>query len=363
MNQKSIIQQECLEAIGNKKRAGVVLGTGAGKTLLGIKHMVTKYHDTAMFLVVAPKVSIHNEWLQQAQDHGYGYLIYHIKFVTYLSLHKEPFTYDAVYFDECHNAKYKHANWMQHYKGTMLGLTGTYPKYYLAESYIVCHEYFPVAYKYTIKEGIHDKLLNDYKIYVHLLDLDSRKNFKTSRGALMSEQFNYAMWDKMISNAKTEDQKAMKRVMRMKALQSYNTKVTYAKRLLDQQTEKTLVFTDYTKQADIICEHSYHSKEKKSKENLDLFKSGKITKLSSVQQIAEGANIPDLKVGIIMHAYANEKKLSQKIGRFLRLNPNEKSVIHLLCYRNTIDTKWCKKALADFDRSKIFKYNGKTNIT
>ena len=93
-----------------------------------------------------------------------------------------------------------------------------------------------------------------------------------------------------------------------------------------------------------------------------MFKSGKINKLASVQQIAEGANIPNLKVGIIMHSYANEKKLRQKIGRFLRLNPNETSVIHLLCYNNTIDLDWCKKALQDLDKQKIFKYNGKINL-
>jgi superfamily II DNA or RNA helicase len=121
------------------------------------------------------------------------------------------------------------------------------------------------------------------------------------------------------------------------------------------------VFTDYTEQADLICDHVYHSKEPKSKEYLDLFKSGKITKLSSVLQIAEGANIPNLKVGIIMHAYANEKKLKQKIGRFLRLNPNEKSIVHLLCYDDTIDVTWCKQALRDFEQCKIFKYNGKVS--
>jgi superfamily II DNA or RNA helicase len=149
--------------------------------------------------------------------------------------------------------------------------------------------------------------------------------------------------------------------MRMKAIQSYRTKVVYAKRLLAKQTEKTLVFTDFTTQADEICDHVYHSKESKSKENLELFRSGKISRLASVLQIAEGANIPNLKVGIIMHAYANEKKLSQKIGRFLRLNPDDKSVVHVLCYKDTVDLDWCKKALKDFDPKKVIKYNGRVN--
>ena len=358
MNQKSIIQQECLEAIGNNKRAGAVLGTGAGKTLLGLKHMASKYHDVAMFLVIAPKVSIHAEWLQQARDHGLEYLIPHIKFTTYISLHKEPFDYDAVYFDECHNAKFKHAKWMALYHGTILGLTGTYPKYTKSESFVVCNEYFPVVYKYTIADGIAANMLNDYKIYVHLLSLDKAKTHRTSKGGLVSEESNYNMWCKVINDAKPKDI-MLKRIMRMKAMQSYKTKVKYAKRLMEQQTDKTLVFTDYTDQADMICEHVYHSKEKKTKDNLELFRSGKISRLASVLQIAEGANIPNLKVGIVLHSYANEKKLSQKIGRFLRLNPNEQSIVHVLCYNNTVDLMWCKKALKDFDTNKIFKYNGR----
>lgn len=357
INKKSIIQQECLEAIGNKRLAGAVLGTGAGKTLLGLKHMASKYHDVAMFLVVAPKVSIHGEWLTQAREHGLDYLIPHITFTTYISLHKQPQSFDVAYFDECHNAKLKHAEWMKWYQGIIIGLTGTYPKYKASESYKVCTHYFPIVYTYTIADGIAANMLNDYKIYVHLLDLNKARTHRTSKGGLMSEAENYNMWCRSISTAKPKDV-MLKRIMRMKAMQSYKTKVMYAKRLMEKQTDKTLVFTDYTDQADSICEHVYHSKEKNSKDNLELFRSGKISRLASVLQIAEGANIPDLKVGIVLHAYANEKKLSQKIGRFLRLNPNQQSVVHVLCYKGTVDLDWCKKALKDFDKNKIFKYNG-----
>lgn len=360
MNKKSEIQAECISAIGTRKYSGVILGTGSGKTLLGLKHMVTRYTDTALFLVVAPKVSIHQEWISQAQQHGLEFLIPHMKFITYLSLPKADYGYDFVYLDECHNAKKKHADWLRLYDGPVLGLTGTYPKYKTSESYIVCDEFCPVVYTYDISNGIDDHMLNDYRIYIHLLELDKTPAIRTKSGGLMSEVNNYKMWCKFVDQAKP-NKVMMTRIMRMKAIQAYPTKVNYAKALLKQQEYKTLVFTDFTDQADIICEHTYHTKEKNSKSNLELFKSGKINKLASVQQIAEGANIPDLKVGIILHAYANEKKLRQKIGRFLRLNPNDQSVIHVLCYNNTVDLEWCKRALQDFDKQKIFKYNGKIN--
>ena len=70
-------------------------------------------------------------------------------------------------------------------------------------------------------------------------------------------------------------------------------------------------------------------------------------------QLNEGVNILDLKQGIIMHAYGNERKSAQRLGRLLRLNPNETSIVHILCYKDTIDTTWVKKALEQYDQTKI----------
>lgn len=44
-------------------------------------------------------------------------------------------------------------------------------------------------------------------------------------------------------------------------------------------------------------------------------------------------------------------------GRLLRLNPSETSTCHVLCYKDTVDEKWVKTALKDFDESKIKYYN------
>ena len=71
----------------------------------------------------------------------------------------------------------------------------------------------------------------------------------------------------------------------------------------------------------------------------------------------EGINIPELRQGIIMHAYGNEKKTAQRIGRLLRLNPSETAVCHILCYKGTQDEKWVESALSSFDSSKIKRYN------
>ena len=145
--------------------------------------------------------------------------------------------------------------------------------------------------------------------------------------------------------------------MRMNTMMDYGTKEAYAKGLLKNIDQKCLVFANTKKQADRMCDHSYHSGNKNSEDNLKLFSDGRISKMSCVLQLSEGISIPKLKQGIIMHAYGNERKTSQRIGRLLRLLPNEQSICHILCYANTQDVKWVNSALSEFDQDKIHFYN------
>ena len=122
---------------------------------------------------------------------------------------------------------------------------------------------------------------------------------------------------------------------------------------MESISTKCIVFANTQDQADRLCTYSYHSNNPKSEQYLEMFKTGKIDKLSTVLQLNEGVNIPNLKQGIIMHAYGNERKAAQRIGRLLRLNPDDKAIVHILCYKDTVDEKWVKEALEGFDQTKI----------
>jgi superfamily II DNA or RNA helicase len=139
----------------------------------------------------------------------------------------------------------------------------------------------------------------------------------------------------------------------MKAMMEYPSKEKYTKLLMQSINTKCIVFANTQAQADLLCEYSYHSNNKESEDNLLMFKEGKIDKLSTVMQLNEGVNISNLKQGIIMHAYGNERKSAQRIGRLLRLNPDDKAIVHILCYMDTIDEKWVTEALENFDQTKI----------
>jgi superfamily II DNA or RNA helicase len=310
-------------------------------------------------LVVAPKKSIFQSWKDDAVKFDKHHLLGRIVFTTYLSLNKHnPKDYDLIYLDEMHSLLDSHRGFLQLFKGKILGLTGTPPKSGYSLKGKLVQEFCPVVYTFKADDAIENGILNDYKIVVHELNLSTEKNYETSmknRTYMTDEQSNYIYWSRRIDVG--QGNMHIIRVMRMKALMEYPTKEKYAKLLFNSIESKCILFANTQAQADKLCDHSYHSKNPDSEANLLDFKDGKITKLSTVLQLSEGVNIPELKQGIIMHAYGNERKAAQRIGRLLRLNPNEKAIVHILCYMDTVDEKWVKEALEGFDQTKIIWKN------
>jgi superfamily II DNA or RNA helicase len=357
---KDKIQTEALAAIGDQQKAGIAVSMGVGKTLLGLKHMAKFYHDNARYLVVAPRKKIFNSWKEDAVKFGHGLIMEHVEFVTYRSLTKQDYDFDVIYLDECHSLKESHKEWLYGFEasgGKILGLTGTYPIYKNTEKGRMCNYYCPKVYEYTTDEAVDADILNDYKIFIHQLYLDGAPTIpvqvKGKPSFMTSEVKSYNYWNGRVDGANNPKMQQITRIQRMKALMGFPSKERYVAKMLSRVTKKTLVFANTQDQADRLCKHTVHSKNKVSDQNLQLFKDGDIQILGAVEQLSEGQNIPELESGIIMHAYANNKKAAQKIGRFLRLNPDQEAQVHILCYVNSIDKDWVTSALQAFDQSKI----------
>ena len=356
MKTKDKVQEEALDAITKVRRGTVAMSVGTGKTLVGLKHMALHFTEESQFLVVAPKKSIFQSWMDDAKKFDLEYLLSHITFTTYLSLPKQDLTYNVVYLDEAHSLLESHAPWLSFYKGILIGLTGTPPKFTHTKRGRIFNQYIPVVYTYLTDEAVEDNILNDYKIIVHMMPLSTHRNLwagKEPKKWLTSEQDNYNYWTKKVSSAQTMKEKQIVSIQRMKALMGFPTKEQYAKRLLDTMNDKTIVFANTQEQAEKFGVLTYHSNNPNSEENLEKFKRGDVLDLACVLQLNEGINIPYLRSGIILHAYGNERKSSQRIGRLLRLNPKDKSTIHILCYKDSVDETWVRNALEDYDKSKI----------
>lgn len=358
---KSEIQAEVAKIIHPLRRSTVAVSMGVGKTLIGLQHMNSNYTDYAKFLVVAPKRSILDEWVNEIHKHGLMHLLPHITFSTYLSLHKQSRDFDCIYLDEIQSIKFKHSEYLSKYKGKILGLTGTAPSNKHSEKFKMIDVYCPVVYTYKTDDAVIDEILNDYRIVVHSLSLDSAKTLKVEKNGKVwftSEKATYDYWTGRVDSAVGKKEQQIMSVMRMRALMEFPSKDKLAKKLLDSSINKIILFTNTQKQADSFGIPSYHSKNPKSEENLEKFKRYGIQKLAAVQQLSEGVNITGLKEAIIMHSFSgNSPKSQQKLGRCLRLSIDQVATINILMYENTIDEYWVKSCLKPFDQTKITTIN------
>ena len=368
MKSRNEIQKEALDVALKNDRCTLAISMGVGKTLIGLQHMDMVYAEGCKFLVVAPKLSIHKSWKEDAEKFKLEYLLEHITFTTYISLNKQTdSTYQYIYLDECHSLKYSHDFFLmsQNHAG-ILGLTGTPPVRRGSEKYEMVQKFCPIKYTFNVNDATENKILNDYQIIIHRMPLDTGKNLwvktKNGGGFKTSELEQYRFWTDRVQSLPPGQSKAIASVQRMKSMMSFNTKERYTQVLANQIKDKCIIFANTKDQADKLCSDSYHSGNPDSTDNLNAFKDGTIKRLSCVLQLSEGVTVPNLRSGIILHAYGNETKSAQRIGRLLRLNPDDTATCHILVYENTVDEGWVTKALNSFDSSKI-KYYDYINFT
>jgi len=364
MSNREKIQKEALELTLDHKHCGLGISMGVGKTRVAIQHLIKNYHDDIQVLVVAPKKSIFQSWIDEIAKMSIkdNWILGHITFSTYLSINKhDPREYDIVYLDECHSLLFSHKEFLDKFNGKILGLTGTPPRRKGSEKYQMVSKYCPIIYKFSVDDATDSNILNDYKIIIHKLQLSKLLEFtkKSKSGGKWhtSELKDYTYLTTRCQQAMTAKAQQFAAIMRMRGLMDYTTKENYLKGILHNISSKCIIFANTQAQADRVCKHSYHSGNQNSEENLELFSDGRINKLSCILQLSEGVSIPNLRQGIIMHAFGNERKTAQRIGRLLRLSPEQKATCHILCYENTIDEKWVEQSLKTFDKNKIEYYN------
>jgi len=358
---KDIIHEEALQAIKGKHRAGLGISVGVGKTLIALKHMSKMFVENpqSKYLVVIPKIVLIENWKAEAKKHNFDFLIPKMVFSTYRSINKQSLEYKCLYLDECHSLLETHLPYLSMYEGRILGLTGTPPKYKTERSAII-DKYCPITYRYVVDNAVEDNILNDYNIIIHNIMLGTERNVKVKTAKnnfYTTEVQNYAYWTQRIESSTSYNSTKIARIMRMKSMMDYSSKTKYAKELLEMIDDKCIIFCNSIIQAEQISPYSYNSKNKNNDEHLKMFETGKIDKLSCILQLNEGVNIPNLKTAIILHAYGNEKKLMQRLGRTLRLLPDETATIHILMFKGTVDENWVNKALSDLNQEKITYFN------
>lgn len=359
MSLRDKLQQEALVEACRFRRSGLNLSVGFGKTKIGLMYLERAGGNT---LIVVPKLDIIKSWKDDAVKFDLEDVVNRCTFTTYLSLHKyNPKDYQNLVLEEAHNTKSSHEGFLSQFEGNILGLTGTPPTWKNSEKGQMMVKYYPIRYTYSTDEAVEDEILNDYNIFVHYIKLSTDKNLKIeyNKGGKKShfytserEQYNYAT--RQIESAVTDKQKMFTNINRINKLKQFTSKEHYASILEKKisQEDKVLIFCNTIEQAEKMCVFSHHSKVKESP--LESFKQGEINRLSCVEQLSEGINIPQLKHAIVLHTYSGSSpKAKQKFGRLMRLPTDQTANIHILCYEDTVDEKWVEENLKNFNKEKI----------
>jgi superfamily II DNA or RNA helicase len=128
--------------------------------------------------------------------------------------------------------------------------------------------------------------------------------------------------------------------------------VKLAKRLLESQDNKILIFAERIAQIDKMCTYSVHSKNKPevNDTNLKMFNQGMVRTLGSAYSLTLGLNMKAANVAIFESFQGSETKAVQRKGRLHRLPIDELATMYVIRVKDTRAEKWFN---ATFDKDEI----------
>lgn len=364
------IQKEALKSIIDfNGKALILMATGAGKSKIPIDY--AKKKKAKNLALIVPTENLKDNWEQEFKKWGALEYWENTTVLCYASASKiKSKNFDLVILDECHNiTELSSEFFIDNTCKDIIGLTATKPKE--AEKVALLNNIgLKVSYHLPLDEAVKLGFVAPYKITVIYTRLDSTQKYipagTKDKPFLTTEAGNYNyLNDKVRKLMFSKEQKSLQYSIlhRMRAIYNLKSKTSFAKYLLEEiipKDDRTLIFSGNIEQAEEVCLHSFHSKSKN--DNLELFKQEKINRLSCVNSLNEGQNIPNLDSAIIVQLNSNERNLIQRIGRLIRYRPGHQAHIYVICCLDTQDEKWLEKALENLDKNNI-EYKFSNNYT
>ncbi|RWZ86759.1 MAG: hypothetical protein EO766_13210 [Hydrotalea sp. AMD] len=382
------------------RRGTVSAGTGFGKSRIAVMEANRMFMDGSLpsmnsILLVTPTEKLRDEnWPKEFADWEADYLLdrRYVKLICYASLKNEKGNhYKLVILDEVHRLTdlaaeaFKNGEddalttfFSENLADAVLGLTATVPDSKREPDKVrIISQVAPVVFNYSLDQGVEDGMIADYEIRVIMHTLDAKEKYipggTKAKPFLTTEASHYEYLEKQIrrhrmlvaqappaKKASMEKLAMFKTFDRNRFLYNLKSKTELARRCMKHMLgdKRTLVFCGSIEQAELLLPGAtYHSKS--GSEAYSAFNAKKINTLAAVQAVDEGVNIVDLDQLLIVGFDSSDRRLTQRIGRSLRLRPGHKAMIIILCTQGTAEEKWLEKAIKGFDPAKISYYSSK----
>lgn len=356
---KSGIQSDALKTIKQNKGRGILaMATGTGKSKIPIDLIRSRKKSIKKIALIVPTEELRdNNWKQEFNKWNCGELWDRVEPLCYASAHKiKDNQYDLVILDECHNITELNSLFFQNNKiENIIGLTATPPKE--DKMNLLKALGLNITYSLSLDDAVKLGIVSPYNITVVYTSLDDiNRNVKSGNKQNVfytTETSAYNFHNKRVATSYGKS-KQMAVLSRMRFIYNLETKRKAAEFLLEKvipKDKRTLIFTGSIEHANKLCENNFHSKSKGN--SLQDFIDLKINRLSCVEALNEGVNIPLVHYGLATQLNSSSKDIVQRLGRLIRLFEDHSAHLYILCCKDSVDENWVNQALSEFDKNNI----------
>ena len=364
---KDKVQREAVEALTENEGGLIAIATGGGKSKIAIDYSLQVQRNKAdlKILVIVPTRALRDtDWKNEFYKWGATDLwTNNVRKECYAYIEKiAGETFDIVIMDEVqHITPNNYKFFVQNEIGKIVALSATPPKEKEKKELLELLSVEPV-YQVGLDKGVQIGLVAPYTLTLVESNLNSSVNYvkagSKAKPFMSTESRQYMYLTDTISKMRyrgaNNQQMKWMYLKRMRFIYDLQSKERVAKYLLDKvipKDERTLIFTGGIKMAEALEPNSYHSK--RNDECLIQFRNKEINRLSCVEALNEGVNIPEVDNALIVQANSNERNLIQRIGRILRFEEGHVGHIYLQYVKGTVDEKWMEKAIEGLNKNQI----------
>jgi len=356
-------QQEAVQVFLDRGRGIVKASTGTGKTRVAVEiwQQIQAEHEDAVLVVVVPRVELMRQWAEElaqlgpvaCRGGGRRDTPNHMNIMVIntasklLPLLDLPNVFLVV--DECHRSfSPVYSRIFQTNYRWLLGLSAT-PGDHI-------EPFGDVLYEYTFKDAITDGIIHAVVMrnLGYTMAPDERLQYEEhSRKKRKLEQRlglrapSPQQIASLLDHPELGDTARQLRDLlfeRKRALYQHETRLALAERLINEhQDRRILVVGESIPAAEVLAgrlqaymEHSQMKPDDRTRA-INRFKDGLTRLLVSVRTFQEGINIPDIDLVLILSSPSGERQLIQSIGRGVRPEGAEQTIVYRLFAMGTTD--------------------------
>lgn len=361
-------QKQAVDAwVANGKRGIVVLPTGSGKTIIGIKAISLQNTPT---IIVAPTLDLVDQWRSRLKEEfkvevgvlgGGEREIKALTVSTYDSayIHADRLgnRFGLIIFDEVHHLPAEgFRNIAEMFASPFrLGLTATFERedgMHSELNRLVGGKVFERRVRDLV--GYYLSPFRLEKIVVELTN-EEKKGYEENQKVFS----DYLLRSNLMMRTSSDFQKLVMRSGRDPAAReallarnkardiAYNSisKIGELSEILKKHNEsKVFIFTEHNKlvhkisKTFLIPSITYRTASKERTEILNKFRSGIYKAVVTSKVLDEGIDVPDADVGIILSGTGSERAFVQRLGRILRKIEGKEAVLYEIVSAKTSET-------------------------